>query len=78
MTGRRWHRFDSPAVATAFLFCTTAALTTLPFEVLIVLDTFFNVAALGLVAAAFIRLKYVLTRRARIGICTCRTAAELG
>ena len=53
-----WKRTGTPVAALAFQFVTTAILMTFGFEVLVVLDTFFNNISLLLEAAAFLALRH--------------------
>ncbi|CAI5744767.1 unnamed protein product [Peronospora destructor] len=54
-----WERFGTPIAAVVFQTLTTGVLMNFPFEILVVLDTFFNNLTLLLEFFAFLRLKYV-------------------
>ncbi|CAH0487720.1 unnamed protein product [Peronospora farinosa] len=54
-----WERFGTPIAAVIFQTLTTGVLMNFSFEILVVLDTFFNNLTLLLEFFAFLRLKYV-------------------
>ncbi|KAI9920633.1 hypothetical protein PsorP6_000183 [Peronosclerospora sorghi] len=54
-----WKRFGTPITAVIFQTVTTGVLMTFSFEILVVIDTFFNNMTLLLEFFAFLRLKYV-------------------
>uniref|UniRef100_A0AAV1TW27 Amino acid transporter n=1 Tax=Peronospora matthiolae TaxID=2874970 RepID=A0AAV1TW27_9STRA len=54
-----WERFETPVAAVIFQTVTTGILMNFSFEILVVLDTFFNNLTLMLEFFAFLRLKYV-------------------